>query len=81
MRVTKIINVRTSERRQSCNLLRKGSQPISGNCGLVGAIERCELFQWETRDFDEKIVEVIVVVSVVKGIEIGESFEAAKEGC
>jgi chorismate synthase len=48
---------------------------------LVGAIERCELFQWETRDFDEKIVEVIVVVSVVKGIEIGESFEAAKEGC
>ncbi|MCI64908.1 hypothetical protein A2U01_0086166, partial [Trifolium medium] len=53
-------------------------QPISGKGGLVGDIERCELFQlfqWETRDFAEKFVEVNVEGFEVKGIKVGESFE------
>jgi hypothetical protein len=35
------------------------------------------LFQWETRGFDEKVVEVNVVACEVEGIEVGESFEEA----
>jgi hypothetical protein len=35
------------------------------------------LFEWETRDFNEKVVKVDVVASEVDGIEVGESFEKA----
>jgi hypothetical protein len=35
------------------------------------------LFQRETRDFDEKVVEVNVVAYEVEGIEVGESIEEA----
>jgi hypothetical protein len=43
-------NIGTSERGQSCNVLGENSQPISGNSGFVGEIERFET-QWKTRDF------------------------------
>jgi hypothetical protein len=43
------------------------------------------MFQWETRDFEEKRVTVKIVVKVhaldVEGVEVGESFEEAIEVC
>jgi hypothetical protein len=33
------------------------------------------LFQWETRHFVEKFVEVIAAAIEVKGSKVGESFE------
>jgi hypothetical protein len=60
IRVIKTINDGTSERGQSCNVLGESSQTICGKSGLARETECCE-FQWKTRYFEEKVVEVIVV--------------------
>lgn len=56
----------------------ESSQTISGNGGLVGEIELHD-FQWKTRDFFKKHVNVTAKVGEVEGGEIGKSLEKARE--
>jgi hypothetical protein len=63
------INVGTSERGQSCNVLRESSQPICGKCGFIGESKRCEV-QRKTRDLAEKHVEITMVPQDVRLVNL-----------
>jgi hypothetical protein len=72
------INVGTSKRGQSCNVLTESSQSISGKCGFIGESKRCEV-QRETRDLVEKLVEITMVPREIKECEVGEPLEETAE--